>query len=602
MTKRSEIEREDILALLEIASDMNRDAPARLLTEFCRVNKHVRFASIWRHNCRSETISIVSRSESDYLPQLGSNGENSQEFVCSTECPSVKGIISGKKFKRVERENHSIRQSKKYGTFHPELVVEEYKLDHFICVPIHAAHAPSITETRGPKYFCLLYCPLGTEASSVADDDLELIRTCLGNIIYNRFNQNRWQRIEEFTSFLSTNHDPDADSFLEQLRECLPCEAVFEISRSAGEVIISSARSNRRSLSKKAANKLWNLSFPSDTTLFSKKELSELEISWARSAIVYQTLNHEADNRSIILYCNRVSQSPHASKGLKTFSNDFGFDDVILAESIGEHVRAFSLTKAERKRRADTTRIIAHEIKQPLIDIRNGISNHELFPRRFSLNKTLERVKDSTNLALMLAEINTDLSDERIVSLVRKRAQTLDVNLQLEIMRKSIRSLCEDNDYKNDNIDIVVDSSCEQLRMSKPLLATVFLNTVSNSIKYSGKSFEDGWCTVRVNSLIRDEVRRLGAGRRSIPRDGILVTTTDNGRGVPKDEVEKVFQKETRLHHPQAVPGLGLGLFHLRRIVTTLGGDVWIQAGDAQSGFSTRVFTALPSAAARSLL
>lgn len=79
---------------------------------------------------------------------------------------------------------------------------------------------------------------------------------------------------------------------------------------------------------------------------------------------------------------------------------------------------------------------------------------------------------------------------------------------------------------------------------------------------------------------------------------GILFTATDNGIGIPTDKLEDVFSREKRLDHPDSLPGLGLGLYHVKRVVNALGGVTWIQnsqtVNGGNTGFSTRVFVLLP--------
>lgn len=600
-TQRINLERPDVLALLDIASGMQENAISRLLTKFCNASPHVRFASVWRVNQRAQTISIYARSESDYQPQLGPNNEMLQEFLCSATCSAVDRIIQAPEFKSGHRANYSIRSSNIYGIFHPKGVVEQYDLDHFVALPIQASHAPLINSPHElPRFFCLFYCNKETNAEFVDDIDLEIVRQCLGNMIYNRFNENRWQTISHFTRYLADHADPEQPDLLSELKRRVPCENVFEITSARGSVAVAGARDNPKTLSHKSATTLWNKNRSDGASLLSRDEVAELGASWIQSAIVYEIFNHEASNRATILFCNRRSSCPLKNSGREFFTDDFGFDDVDLASAVGAHVRAFTVTRAERKRRDDVTRIIAHEIKQPLIDIRNSLSKFEHYPGQFGLKLTLARVKDSTNLAILLAEMNTELSDPRMAKAAVSRANHIEVYSQLEQMKLSMRGQCEDFDFSNDAISLDVSRDCRQLTIPRALLATIFINTVSNSIKYSSRKFEKSWCSFRVffaeqNDPIWDQALIPQRQRRP----GIMFTTTDNGIGVPKNRISEVFEKEIRLPSAMAVPGLGLGLYHLRRTIESLDGRVWLSVGESDSTYSTRVLAILPGSLAR---
>lgn len=64
--------------------------------------------------------------------------------------------------------------------------------------------------------------------------------------------------------------------------------------------------------------------------------------------------------------------------------------------------------------------------------------------------------------------------------------------------------------------------------------------------------------------------------------EGPLVSVYDSGRGVPEAQLEKIFdrfyQVDNALHHSK--PGLGIGLYMARKMVTALGGRIWCEQRD----------------------
>jgi signal transduction histidine kinase len=52
------------------------------------------------------------------------------------------------------------------------------------------------------------------------------------------------------------------------------------------------------------------------------------------------------------------------------------------------------------------------------------------------------------------------------------------------------------------------------------------------------------------------------------------VVVRDHGPGVAADEIRTMFDAFTRLGHPHRAPGLGLGLYVAREIVTAHGGEI----------------------------
>ena len=70
----------------------------------------------------------------------------------------------------------------------------------------------------------------------------------------------------------------------------------------------------------------------------------------------------------------------------------------------------------------------------------------------------------------------------------------------------------------------------------------------------------------------------------------VVLSVNDEGRGIPAEMRERVFEKFTRLNNSNAT-GLGLGLAIARRIVETQNGTIDIKEGN--SGKGTRIVITL---------
>jgi signal transduction histidine kinase len=100
-------------------------------------------------------------------------------------------------------------------------------------------------------------------------------------------------------------------------------------------------------------------------------------------------------------------------------------------------------------------------------------------------------------------------------------------------------------------------------------LRQVLVNLIENAVKYSGRGTVD----VHVG---RDD----GKMRFSV---------RDNGRGIPLEEHERVFEKFYRLDPDmtQGVGGTGLGLYICRQLIEGMGGRIWLESSlGAGSTFS----------------
>ena len=96
-------------------------------------------------------------------------------------------------------------------------------------------------------------------------------------------------------------------------------------------------------------------------------------------------------------------------------------------------------------------------------------------------------------------------------------------------------------------------------------LAQLFQNLLSNAIKYRRSQVQ---LCIHISSERRDAAWVIGVH--------------DNGRGIGKEWLERIFQPFQRLDGRE-VAGSGIGLATCRKIVTRAGGEIWAES-DATSG------------------
>ncbi|WP_433307044.1 GAF domain-containing sensor histidine kinase [Actinoplanes sp. CA-030573] len=95
-----------------------------------------------------------------------------------------------------------------------------------------------------------------------------------------------------------------------------------------------------------------------------------------------------------------------------------------------------------------------------------------------------------------------------------------------------------------------------------------------------------------VEHLIRNAILfSSGGGTARVEMDGAGVEVTDEGAGIPSDELPYVFERFYRGGYArrQAVPGMGLGLPIAWRIVTAHGGSLTVSSPGPDQGTSARV-------------
>ncbi len=101
---------------------------------------------------------------------------------------------------------------------------------------------------------------------------------------------------------------------------------------------------------------------------------------------------------------------------------------------------------------------------------------------------------------------------------------------------------------------------------------TLLQNLISNAIKYHNPA-----TTPAIHIGVQDQT------------DQWLFRVSDNGIGIDLTYHEQVFEAFTRLHTSHDYPGTGLGLAICRKIVATMGGNLWIESAMGEG--STFYFT-----------
>ena len=98
---------------------------------------------------------------------------------------------------------------------------------------------------------------------------------------------------------------------------------------------------------------------------------------------------------------------------------------------------------------------------------------------------------------------------------------------------------------------------------------------------------------VLVENLLTNAIRYAGDGARvtvsaRTEGDVVLLSVADNGRGVPKAELSRLFERFFRGDRARTTHGTGLGLAIVKHVVTQAGGDVEARPGPGGLGLEIR--------------
>ena len=128
-------------------------------------------------------------------------------------------------------------------------------------------------------------------------------------------------------------------------------------------------------------------------------------------------------------------------------------------------------------------------------------------------------------------------------------------------------------------IEVYLDPDLPMIAADRRRITQVMDNLLSNAAKYSSDL-----STIRVTGS-RDEFY-------------VAISVTDEGRGIPSDQLVNLFKKFSRIgdgDRERKIAGEGLGLTICKGIVEAQGGRIWVESGGDERG--TRITFTIPEAA-----
>jgi signal transduction histidine kinase len=220
--------------------------------------------------------------------------------------------------------------------------------------------------------------------------------------------------------------------------------------------------------------------------------------------------------------------------------------------------------------------MVSHELRTPLTSIS---AYTDLIERNRSGNLTEKQVRQLGVVSRNSAHLSRLISDLLDISKIESPEFTLTkANFDIsEIVVELVESLEPLAAAKLQTITSFIDEDIE-LVADRQKLTQVVSNLVENAIKYSPESAEISVSTSRVD-------------------DAAKVVIRDNGYGISQSDQDQIFEAffRSRTEENWEVPGTGLGLALVKRIISMHGGTVTL---DSKIGAGSTFTILLPILAA----
>ncbi len=214
---------------------------------------------------------------------------------------------------------------------------------------------------------------------------------------------------------------------------------------------------------------------------------------------------------------------------------------------------------------------VSHELRTPLaiikgystllLDYDEKLESEEKHEYVESIDKATSRLVELVNHILDMSRLDSGL-------------------LQLERTSVSISRLIKEAAAEaqlrapGHSIQVNLPTGLPRVRIDTKRIRQVLDNILDNAIKYSDEGTE-----ITISAERQDQE--------------MLVSISDQGIGIPAEDVDRVFDRMYRAEHRtnQEIGGVGLGLAICRGLVEAHGGHIWIES---EEGKGTTVFFKLP--------
>ncbi len=204
-------------------------------------------------------------------------------------------------------------------------------------------------------------------------------------------------------------------------------------------------------------------------------------------------------------------------------------------------------------------RRLDHELKNPLTIIRIGMANLQQSPNLIT--------DESASIARMGQQVN------RLQKLVQDLRWLSEIDeRQLERYPVNLTEVLEEASMLAHNVypDRVVGLNIQQVPWpiasvsgDRDMLALVFRNLINNALKYSSP---------------QDPVEI----RATDDNNWVTIEVADTGRGIPADQLPRIFEELYRADNVRGIPGSGLGLALVWRILKLHGGRINVRSREDQ--------------------
>jgi signal transduction histidine kinase len=197
----------------------------------------------------------------------------------------------------------------------------------------------------------------------------------------------------------------------------------------------------------------------------------------------------------------------------------------------------------------------SHELKTPLSIIQANLDT-ALEDKEIDKEELRELLESSKESIYFMNQLTEDLL---LLSVLDQKVQTEKIEI-VEVLEKCVKNI--NSLFPKSEIEIIKNFPNKEvyIKGNSILLERAIMNILENSVKYSEAD------TIEIS--LRERRKR------------VQIIIQDNGVGIPKEQVEKVFERFYRVDKSRSrdTGGAGLGLSITKTIVNKFDGDITLES------------------------
>ena len=225
--------------------------------------------------------------------------------------------------------------------------------------------------------------------------------------------------------------------------------------------------------------------------------------------------------------------------------------------------------KAIDRLKSDFVATASHELRTPLTGMAMSLSLlQETTQDKLSASET-ELLDAANEDVARLRSLVNDLLDLSKIESGRIDLDFTPVEVEL-LLTKAIATLKIQAENKNITLKTEDFPSIPKVKVDANKILWVLTNLIANAIRYTDNGGE-------IKLIARHQ------------NDWVYISVQDNGAGIPREFVTKIFDKFVQIKTEKDVGGSGLGLAICKEMVKAHGGTIWVDSTEGAG--STFTFT-----------